>query len=127
MRELVCARSLSFAKEGDAAAREIVVGVGSPYEPAPSPGGQRFAGCTVCLGSPRTLHEVYAADPLHALGLALRSIDAYLAAMSEMGELRWPDGRRYDAKRDNPLATSASFRCVSEALADAAKGRITRA
>ena len=126
MRELVCSRALSFTTEGDGA-REIVVGVGAPYEPSQSHAGERFAGCAVCLGSPLSLHEVYAGDALHALGLAFVSIDTYLTALSEMGDLRWPDGRRYDAKRDNALAARLPIRCVSEALAQLARKRATRA
>ena len=126
MRHLACTRTLSFTKGGEAA-REIVVGVGTPYEPTQTLGGERFAGCTVCLGSPQSLHEVYAGDPLHALGLAIVSADAYLTAMAELGELRWPDGRRYDAKRDNPLAARLPLRCVGEALAEIARKPVTRA
>ena len=126
MRTLACSRALSFAKEGESA-RDIVVGVGMPYEPEQSLGGERFAGCAVCLGSPQSLHEVYAGDALHALGLALVSIDAFLTALCEAGELRWPDGRRYDARRDNALAARLPFRCVSEALAELARKRVTRA
>lgn len=126
MRELACSRALSFAREGDGA-REIVVGVGVPYEPTQSLAGQRFAGCAVCLGSPQSLYEVYAGDPLHALGLAFVSIDAFLTALSDLGDLRWPDGRRYDAKRDNALAARLPIRCVSEALAQLARKRATRA
>ncbi len=114
---LLCARGLVFAKRGEPA-REIVVGVAAPHAP-----GERFAVCRVCLGDPLSLHEVYAADALGALGAALAAIDGYLARLAELGDLAWPGGRRYDAGRDAAVPARAAIRPVSDAIGRATRSR----
>lgn len=114
---LLCARGLVFAKRGEPA-REIVVGIEPPYAP-----GERFAVCRVCLGDPLSLHEVYAADALSALGTALASIDGYLARLTELGELAWPGGRRYDTGRDAAVPARPALRPVSDAIGRATRSR----
>lgn len=89
--------------------QEIKVGIGEPYFPAKALGLEEFAGCQVHTGTMDAgQHEVYGVDKLQALCNGLTSIDFFLKAMANQGDLFWPNGNMYNPKLEAPFPSTVS-------------------
>jgi hypothetical protein len=101
MNTPIAERKLLFAHKGSSDRHEFFVRIGTPYiveeDSVNFPVGEGVAGCSVTFdglaeGEP---HQIYGADSVQALELAVSMIEPFLVRLSKKYDIFFPTGEDY--------------------------------
>jgi hypothetical protein len=96
----IASRTLIFkSRAAEKVTERITVAVSAPYSPPTNKAAKANAGCMVLTGGdPEHASEVWGADEIEALQVALAHIQVFLREVANSGkvELRTEDGKPFD-------------------------------